>query len=118
MARDMSESERLARTSRREVLRLAALAGVGALGGGALAPTGRAVAAPFLAQAPATPVKRLVVADTMTLSSADPARAYEIFQYLIFRRVTIPWSRSRRAASTGSRPCSPPDGPSLRTPPR
>jgi peptide/nickel transport system substrate-binding protein len=87
--------DRSGRFTRREAIRFATLAGMGAIEASKLAASGQASTAPFMAQTAARQGRRLVVADTMTLLSADPARAYEIFQYLIFRPcydslVTVP----------------------------
>src|SRR5689334_8460098 len=69
--------------TRRQALQMGLLAGLGVAAAGRTdAP---ALAAPLRAQAPPPGVKRLTVADTMFLQSADPARAYELFQYIPFR---------------------------------
>lgn len=69
--------------TRRQALQMGLLAGLGLAAAGRNAD--QIIAAPLRAQAPPPGVKRLTVADTMFLQSADPARAYELFQYIPFR---------------------------------
>lgn len=69
------------------------LAGFGAVAAGRRVE--RAHAAPLRAQNAGPGVRRITIADTMFLQSADPARAYELFQYIPFKAcyeplVTVP----------------------------
>jgi peptide/nickel transport system substrate-binding protein len=81
--------------TRRRALQMGLLTGLGAVGAGGLAEGDESVPAELRAQTGPAGVKRLTVADTMFLQSADPARAYELFQYIPFRvcydpLVTVP----------------------------
>jgi peptide/nickel transport system substrate-binding protein len=83
-----------AAVTRRKALQMGLLAGLGAAVVDRRAEADEGSPAPVRAQA-AGAVKRLTVADTMFLQSADPARAYELFQYIPFRAcydplVTVP----------------------------